>query len=67
MRESNLLGRTVQGDGFHAHGVAVLLGIALLEGGAAKLPRGHIPADTSNRLYLVKWGEGASAAVIENN
>jgi len=33
----------VQGDGLHAHGVAVLLGLALLELGAAKLPGHDIP------------------------
>jgi len=33
-----LLGRSVQTDGLHPHGVAVGLGLVLLEGGAANLP-----------------------------
>jgi len=38
-----LLSWGVQGDGLHTHGVAVLLGLALLKLGAAKLPGHHIP------------------------
>jgi len=39
-----LFGWGVQGDGLHAHGLAVLLGLALLELGAAKLPGDDIPS-----------------------
>jgi len=39
-----LLGGGVQGDGRHAHGLAVLLGLTLLELGAPKLPGHHIPS-----------------------
>jgi len=39
-----LFGRGIQGDGLHAHGVAVLLGLALLELGAPKLPGYNIPS-----------------------
>ena len=38
-----LLGGSVQGDRLHPHGVAVLLGLVLLEGGAANLPSDDIP------------------------
>jgi len=38
-----LLGGSVQGDRLHAQGLAVLLGLLLLEGGAADLPGHHVP------------------------
>jgi len=38
-----LLGGSVQGDRLHAQGLAVLLGLVLLEGGAADLPGDDVP------------------------
>jgi len=38
-----LLGGSVQGDRLHPHGVAVLLGLLLLEAGAANLPGDDVP------------------------
>ena len=38
-----LLGGSVQRDRLHPHGVAVLLGLVLLEGGAANLPSDDVP------------------------
>ena len=44
-----LLGGSVQGDRLHPHGVAVLLGLLLLEAGAANLPGDDVPGVV--RLY----------------
>ena len=43
-----LLGGSVQRDRLHPHGVAVRLGLVLLEGGAANLPSDDVP-----RLHLL--------------
>lgn len=39
-----LLGGRVEGNRFHAHRLAVLLGLVLLEGGATNLPRRNVPS-----------------------
>jgi len=53
-----LLGGSVQGDRLHPHGVAVLLGLMLLEGGAANLPGDDVP-DT---IPEVVWSGGSTLA-----
>jgi len=40
--ESILLGRRVEGNGFHSHGVAVSLSFMLLEGGTSNLPGDYV-------------------------
>jgi len=53
-----LLGGSVQGDRLHPHGVAVLLGLVLLEGGAANLPSDDVP----HTIPEVVWSSGTTLA-----
>jgi len=53
-----LLGGSVQGDRLHPHGVAVLLGLVLLEGGAANLPGDDVPYT----IPEVVWSGGSTLA-----
>jgi hypothetical protein len=58
-----LLGGSVQGDRLHSHGVAVLLGLVLLEGGAANLPSDDVP----HTIPDVVWSSGPTLASPARN
>lgn len=58
-----LLGGSVQRDRLHPHGVAVRLGLVLLEGGAANLPSDDVP----NTIPHVVWSGGPTLAGSPRN